>query len=185
MRPSSGYAAALVVTVVACSTRQGPGTEAAAGPAGSAICVADLRSGLAAVRSALERQYIRNRNAFLAENLDSVMVLRSEDFSTVGPDGQVRDRAQMARYTEGLFNGITRWIEIDVEIEGLVLDGELARAQTRQHLERMALRPDQQVHHVETWVVQRETWLCTAGEWKLHYVDQIRDQRRLVDSLPG
>lgn len=184
MRLSSGYAA-LVLTVVACSTRQGPGMEAAAAPSGTASCAADLRSGLAAVRSALVRQYIRNRNAFLAENLDSVMVLRSEGFSTVGPDGQVRDRAQMARYTEALLNGITRWIKIDVEIEGLVLNGELARAQTRQHLERMALRPDQREHHVETWVVQRETWLCTTGEWKLHHVDQVRDQRRLVDSLPG
>jgi hypothetical protein len=142
MKMSRACIAAVVTTAIACASRSGPGLEAA--PAGTSNCAADLRSGSSAVRSALERQYLRNRNAFLAENLDSVMVLRSEDFST-----------------------------------------ELARAQVRQHLERMALRPGQQVHHVETWVVQRETWLCTAGEWKLHLVDQVRDQRRLVDSLPG
>lgn len=184
MRLYTAYTAALVMTA-ACAPRQGPDQEAIARPAGSASCAADLRSGAAAVRFALDHQYTRNRNAFLAENLDSVMVLRSEGFTTRGPDGQMRDRRQMAEYTVGLFNGITRWIAMDIEIESLVLEGELARAQTRQHLERMALRPDQQVHHVETWVVQRETWLCTEGEWKLHHVDQVRDQRRLVDSLPG
>jgi hypothetical protein len=183
MKVSRACIAAVVTTVIACASRSRPGFEAAL--AGTSNCAVDLRSGSSAVRSALERQYLRNRNAFLAENLDSVMVLRSEGFSTVGPDGQSRDRAQMAEYTVGMFNGVTRWIGIDVDIESLVLDGDFARAQTRQHLERMALRPDQRVHHVETWVVQRETWLCTAGEWKLHLVDQVRDQRRLVDSLPG
>ena len=184
MKPSD-CAAALVTIIAACSPGQRPGLDAAASPAGSTDCAADLRAGVPAVRAALEHQYARNRNAFLAENLDSVMVLRSDSFSTVGPDGQVRTREEMARYTVGLFNGITRWIAIDVAIDGLTLEGRLARAQTRQHLERIALRPDQRVHHVETWVAQRESWLCNEGEWRLHHVDQVRDQRRLVDSVPG
>ena len=185
MKLSVACTAALVPTLIACASRSDPGPDAAAQPAGTSNCATDLRSGAPAVRSALERQYIRNRNAFLAENLDSVMVLRSDGFSTVGPDGQARDRGQMAEYTVGLFNGVIRWIDMDIEIESLVLEGALARAQTRQHLARMALRPDQRVHHVETWVVQRESWLCSGGEWKLHHVDQVRDQRRLVDSIPA
>ena len=113
------------------------------------------------------------------------MALRSEGFSTVGPDGQMSGRAQMAEYTVGLFNGITRWIGLSFGIERLTVDGNLARAQVSQHLERMALRPDQQVHHVETGRRQRETWICEGGEWKLHHIDQVRDQRRMVDSVPG
>jgi hypothetical protein len=177
----------LLVTfiAVACSPRPDPLTTAQSQRPGSSSCESDLRTGTDAVRAALERQYARNQAAFQAENLDSVMVLRSDSFSTVGPDGQVRDRAQMAEYTTGLFNAVTRWIELDIEIESVALEGMLARAETRQHLERMALRPDQRVHHVETWVAQRETWLCDGGEWKLHFVDRVRDQRRMVDSVPG
>ena len=184
MKQSPWWVGALVLGT-ACSSPQAAVLNGEAQRERLASCEADLRAGAGAVRSALDRQYARNQAAFRMENLDSVMVLRSEAFSTVGPDGQVRDRAQMAEYTTGLFNAVTRWIELDIEIDSVALDGMLARAETRQHLERMALRPDQRVHHVETWVAQRETWLCDGGEWKLHYVDQVRDQRRLVDSVPG
>ena len=34
-------------------------------------------------------------------------------------------------------------------------------------------------------LAHREKWLCSGGEWKLHFVDRIRDQRRLVDSQPA
>jgi hypothetical protein len=55
----------------------------------------------------------------------------------------------------------------------------------RQHIVRMAHRSDGRVHHLETWVTQRETWLRTLDGWKLHRVDGIRDQRRLIDGQPG
>jgi hypothetical protein len=41
-----------------------------------------------------------------------------------------------------------------------------------------------QVHHVQTWVTQRETWRKTAQGWKLRLVDQVHDQRRLIDGQP-
>jgi hypothetical protein len=41
------------------------------------------------------------------------------------------------------------------------------------------------VHHMETWVTQREIWRRTSEGWKLYRVDSIRDQRRLIDGQPG
>jgi hypothetical protein len=49
----------------------------------------------------------------------------------------------------------------------------------------MALRLDNQVHRVETWVTQRETWVRHDGTWLMWRVDQLRDQRRQVDGKPG
>jgi hypothetical protein len=49
----------------------------------------------------------------------------------------------------------------------------------------MARRSDGLVHHVETWVTQRETWRRTPDGWKLYRVDSVRDQRRLIDGQPG
>jgi hypothetical protein len=37
---------------------------------------------------------------------------------------------------------------------------------------------------IETSVVQRETWVKQAGEWKLQFVDDVRDQKTLVDGEP-
>jgi ketosteroid isomerase-like protein len=137
------------------------------------------------VRQQLERQYEVNRQAFLKEDLDAIMALRTNDFHAVTPDNQTRDRAWMRHYTEGLLNGIKRWNHLTFEIDSLEIVGDEARAIVRQHLDRMALRPDGKVHHVETWATQREIWLRTPAGWKLRRVDSVRDQRRLVDGKEG
>jgi hypothetical protein len=107
-------------------------------------------------RRGIEEGYRRNRKAFLAKDVKPIMALRTDDFSTIGPDGKLVDRAGMETYTVGLLHGIQRWIEIDFK-----------------------------VHRVETWATQRERWRLTPDGWKLAKVDQVRDQKRLVDGAPG
>ena len=83
-----------------------------------------------------------------------------------------------------LLNGIDRWIELTTTIDSLTVENDQAIVTMRQHLDRMALREDGKVHHVETWATQRETWKRTPDGWKLWRVDQVRDQRRLIDGKP-
>ena len=66
-------------------------------------------------------------------------------------------------------------------IDSLTLRGDTASAIVSQYLDRRALRPDNQYHRVQTWVTQRETWLRTSSGWRMWRVDQLRNQRRLVD----
>lgn len=139
---------------------------------------------LATVRREIEAWYDQNERAFLAKDVAAIMALRTDDFQTVAPDGDVRDRAAMEQYTVGFLNGIERWIAMDFEIDSLEVSGDLASAVVHQHLVRMALRPDNRVHHVETWATQNETWRRTPGGWKLYRVDGVRNQRRLVDGRP-
>ena len=141
-------------------------------------------SDTSAVRREIEQWYDDNKRAFLAEDVDAIMGLRTEDFHTVTPDGTVQDRAAMEHYTIGFLNGIDRWISTDFDIDSLEVTGDLARAVVRQHLVRMAIRPDGLVHHVETWATQDETWRRTPDGWRLYRVDSVRDQRRLVDGQP-
>lgn len=136
------------------------------------------------VRRELEQRYEENTRAFLAKDFVSIMALRTEDFHAVTPDGKLNDRADMEQYIRGFLNGIDRWISTSIDIDSLEVSGDLARAIVRQHADRMALRSDGLVHHVETWVTQRETWRRTPDGWKLYRVDSIRDQRRLIDGQP-
>ena len=136
------------------------------------------------VRREIELWYDENNRAFRAEDVNAIMALRTQDFHTVTPEGRVQDRAAMEQYTVGFLNGIERWISLSFDIDSLELSGDLARAVVRQHLVRMALRPDGLVHHVETWATQNETWRRTADGWKLYRVDEVRDLRRLVDGQP-
>jgi ketosteroid isomerase-like protein len=142
---------------------------------------ADSVASVAQARGELERQYEKNVDAYRRWDVSGVMALRALDFHTLTPDGTVRDRAAMEQYTIGLLNGVKKWNELTLTIDSLSLAGDTAIAIVSQHLDRMALRPDNQVHHVETWVTQRETWVKSSAGWLMWRVDQLRDQRRLVD----
>lgn len=139
----------------------------------------------ASVRRELERRYDENAAAFMKWDIQAIMLLRAADFHTVWPDGVANDRAAMERYTEGFLNGIKNWNKITQTIDSLRVVGDTAFVIMSQHLDRMALRPDNQVHHVETWATQRETWIRVGPRWLLWRVDQVRNRRRLVDGRPG
>ena len=139
----------------------------------------------AQVRKELEALYERNTNAFLRWDLAAIMALRAPDFHTVTPDGKTQDRAAMATYIQGILNGIKKWNRVTFSIDSLRVSGDTAFAIVAQHVDRMALRPDNAVHHVQTWVTQREIWIRSRDGWLMWRVDQLRDQRRMVDGQPG
>lgn len=169
MRSSGAVVLVVWMTLVACAPARGSRGQ---DPDGS-------------LRAELERRYAENAAAFMRWDLQAIMVLRAPDFHTVTPDGVRNDRAAMERYTEGLLNGIKKWNKITLSIDSLRVAGDTAFVIMSQHLDRMALRPDNQVHHVETWATQREAWIRVRSQWLLWRVDQVRNQRRLVDGRPG
>jgi ketosteroid isomerase-like protein len=138
-----------------------------------------------AVRAQLERRYAENAGAFKRWDINGIMALRAPDFHAVGPDGAVSDRKEMELRTQSLLNGIKKWNAIEQVMDSLRVSGDTAFVTMSQHLDRQALRPDNELHHVETWATQRETWMRINGKWYLARVDQVRNQRRLVDGKSG
>ena len=139
----------------------------------------------ATIRKELEAVYELNTSAYKRWDFDAIMALRTPDFHSITPDGKTQDAAAMATYIRGILNGIKKWNALTFSIDTLRVSGDTAFAIVSQHLDRMALRPDNAVHHVETWVTQREAWSRTRGKWLLWRVDELRNQRRLVDGQPG
>ena len=139
----------------------------------------------ALVRAELERRYAENAAAFMSGDVKAIMALRAPDFHTISPDGVTNDRADMERRTVGFLNGIRKWNNITQTIDSIRVAGDTAFVTMSQYLDRMALRPDNQIHHIETWATQREVWILLGGRWLLWRVDQVRNQRRLVDGRPG
>lgn len=153
--------------------------------AGAPVLGSGGQNSDAAVRAALERRYAENAAAFMKGDVKAIMALRAPDFHSVTPDGVKQDRAAMEAYTEGLLNGIKKWNKITQTIDRLQVTGDTAIVTMSQHLDRLALRSDNQVHHIQTWATQRETWIRAGSQWFLWRVDQVRNQRRLVDGKPG
>jgi ketosteroid isomerase-like protein len=137
------------------------------------------------VRKAIEVVYAEYTRAFLNHDYDAILALRAPNFHAILPDGRVQDRAAMELYTRGFLNGVKQWNKIVFTVDSLRVVGDTAIAITSQYLDRMALRPDNAVHHVETWVTQRETFTHVNGRWLFWRVDQLRNQRRHVDGQPG
>ena len=170
------------------------GIKAALMLAAGALCACTSRSSraqggtesqVANVRAELVRLYEENAAAFERGDLAAVMRLRAPDFHSLTPDGGRNDRAAMEQYIQAFMNGVRKWNKQTITIDSLRVVGDTAFAIVTQHLDRMALRSDNQVHHVETWVTQRETWVRHGAKWLLWRVDQLRNQRRLVDGKPG
>jgi ketosteroid isomerase-like protein len=155
-----------------------------AGAAANASAQSNGAATTMTVRAELERAYQQNAAAFARSDVAAVMALRAPDFHTVTPDGRTSDREAMEQRTTGFINGIRKWNSQTVTIDSLEVRGDTAIAIVTQHLDRMALRSDNVVHHVETWVTQRETWVRSGQRWLMWRVDQLRHQRRLVDGKP-
>jgi ketosteroid isomerase-like protein len=136
------------------------------------------------VRAELEKAYKENTDAFLRWDVAAVMALRAPDFHTVNAEGVTQDRRAMELYITGIMNGVRKWNSQTFTIDSLDVRGDTAFAIVTQHVDRMALRPDNLVHHVETWVTQRETWVRSGSRWLMWRVDHLRNQRRLVDGKP-
>ena len=157
----------------------------AGGSRGAFSAASDEAMSVRHVREQLTALYAENSDAFRRFDLAGVMRLRAPDFHTISPDGRIRDRGEMEQYIQGIMNGVRRWNVIEFAIDSLHLVGDTAVVIVSQHLDRMALRPDNQVHRVETWVTQRETWIRSGTRWLLWRVDELRNQRRLIDGTPG
>jgi ketosteroid isomerase-like protein len=136
------------------------------------------------VRKALEAWYKRNVEAFAAKDLAAIMALRTEDFHTVTPDGNVNTRADMETRTRQFLDRIDHFLSQNIQIGTIQVDGDLASADITQATVRMQRFPDGTLHKVESRVVQRETWKKTGEGWKLYRVDNIRDGDLLVDDKP-
>jgi ketosteroid isomerase-like protein len=144
----------------------------------------DTTSRRRQVHAELEQAYKENTAAFMRWDVAAVMALRAPDFHAVTQDGATQDRRAMELYITGIMNGVRQWNRIDFTIDSLDVRGDTAFAIVSQHVDRMALRPGALVHHVETWVTQREAWVRHGSRWLMWRVDQLRNQRRLVDGLP-
>ncbi|HEX8064545.1 MAG TPA: nuclear transport factor 2 family protein [Allosphingosinicella sp.] len=138
----------------------------------------------AALRRALGSAYARNRAALLARDAAAVIALRTADFEVVTPDGARHGAAEMAEFSRNLLANVERWEALSFDIESVVRRGDEAAAEIRQHSIRLMRRPTGKVERVENWVVQRETWVKTSAGWRMRRVDNIRDQRVLIDGVP-
>jgi hypothetical protein len=136
----------------------------------------------AAVQKELEAQYRKLAEAHDKKDLAAILALKTADFHAIFPDGRVGDSKTMEDYSRQFLESNKPPYNIRNTIQKLTVSENklIAIAEVLQEASRYRELAGQR-RKVDTSVVQRETWSKTAKGWKLKCVDNVRDQKRLVD----
>ena len=148
-----------------------------------AATTAGRNDDLQGARRALEIAYEKNRQALLSRELSAVLALRTPDFHVVTPDGATHGPEEMANFSRNLLENVQQWVELSFTPENIQQNDNEISADVRQHSIRLQRR-DGAIRPIENWVTQRETWVMTPEGLKHRRVDNIRDQRVLIDGQP-
>jgi ketosteroid isomerase-like protein len=135
------------------------------------------------VRRAIEAAYQQLARAVETKDFDAFQALRTADFASIPPDGVPSPANRMAERTRGLLNGLLPPITVTNDISSLTSRGDEAIATVRQKFTRQRIIEGKS-HTFHTEVTQRETWRKTADGWRLVFVDEVRDNVRLLDGQP-
>jgi len=143
--------------------------------------VADPTSAMMTVQQALDTAHAQDARAFYRMSIDEVMALRTDDFQWIDASSGTRTRLETEAYLARLFSRVQEIDDMQSDIEGLALDGDEARAVVRQRMTRLQRMPDGDLHRVEIWTTQRETWVHTDKGWTLKRVEVTEAPTVTVD----
>ena len=136
----------------------------------------------ATVRAELDARYTELARAHDRKDLAAIVAMKTTDFHSIFPDGNVGDARVMEQYSRNFLEANQPPYDIRVRILRLSVSPNqlIAVAEVLQEASRFRDLAGKR-RKVETSVVQRETWSKVGGEWKLKSVDNVRDQKRFID----
>lgn len=132
-----------------------------------------LAAALLTPEAEIRAQYDVLERAFAAQDIPTILSLRSRDLEVLGPQGQRDDYQSMERYTHDWFVRNKPPIEVRFTIKSAeILSPDEVAVMVIQRASRRQER-DGKLRRVEHEVQQRETWIRTPEGWKVRKVDQI------------
>ena len=134
------------------------------------------------IKQQLDAQYLKLAQAHDRKDEKAIAALKTADFHSIFPDGKIGDVQTMRAYTKRFLENNEPPYNIRMTIQSLKVSENklIAIAEVLQEISRTRLI-DGQKRRVDTRVVQNETWSKASGDWKLKFVDNVRDQRTFVD----
>ena len=139
-------------------------------------------SAVDSVKKILATRYESLARAMDERNLEKILSFKTADFHSIGPDGRVLDNIMMKEYSRQFitnnippYNAKNTIINLRLSENKIVAVADVLQESTRK---RELLG---KIREVQTSVVQTETWIYIDKQWKLKLVDNVRDQKRLID----
>jgi hypothetical protein len=125
-----------------------------------------------------------NRQALMQNDETAILALRAPDFHVVTPDRVTHDAGEMRDFAHNLVVNVQKWEDLSFAVGDISQNGDEISADVQQHSISLQRRNDGNIHRIENWVTQRETWVETPQGLRMRRVENIRDQRVLIDGKP-
>ncbi|MBD0369941.1 MAG: nuclear transport factor 2 family protein [Pyrinomonadaceae bacterium] len=152
---------------------------------GGRVQMSDKSKSCIFVLRELEAVFAERVKAVKNRDAEAQVAQVSPDYSATLPNGQTLNYEQIVGYIRQGPQQIISVLDLSITIESLTVRGNEAIVDARQqNYSRTQRLRDGNIHNVVTGVLQRETWVRTAEGWKLKRVDNLREQKFLVDGKP-
>jgi hypothetical protein len=147
------------------------------------VVLRDKAEGCVFVLKELEAVFAKRVQAVKNKDAEAQLAQVSPDYSATEPNGQTLNYEQIVAYMRRGAEQIVSVVDLSITIESLTVSGKEAIVDARQKFSRTQRLRDGNIHNVVTGVLQREIWVRTIEGWKLKRVDNLREQRFLVDGM--
>jgi len=151
---------------------------------GGRVVLRDKSEGSVFVRRELEAVFAERVKAVKNKDAEAQIAQVSPDYSATQPNGQTLNYDQIVAYMRRGAEQFVSVTDLSITIESLMVRGNEAIVDARQKFSRTQRLRDGNIHNVETGVLQREIWVRTVEGWRLKRVDNLREQKFLVDGRP-
>jgi hypothetical protein len=152
---------------------------------GGKVQMSDKSKDCISVLRELEAVFAERVKAVKNRDAEAQVAQVSPDYSATEPNGQTLNYEQIVAYIRLGPQQIISVLDYSMTIESLTIRGNEAIVDARQkNYSRTQRLRDGNIHNVVTGVLQREIWVKTADGWKLKRVDNLREQKFLVDGKP-
>ena len=134
------------------------------------------------VKNILNSRYVDLGKAMDERNLEKILSFKTDDFHSIGPNGQVLDNITMKEYSRQFITNNIPPYNTKITILKLRLSDNRIVA-VADVLQESVRKRDLlgKIREVKTSVLQTETWIFIDKQWKLKLVDNVHDQKRFVD----
>jgi hypothetical protein len=173
--------AIVICLLVAPGLASGQGEKTKLKVKGDRVVLVDRTPGHRFVRYELEATFAERKRAVSERDAEGQIAQVSPEYLGQRIDGTPLTYSELVDYMR---QGTSQWIEaldVNFSIEGIVLNGNEASVDARQHHTRKQRLADGQVHLVETGVLQREVWVRTPKGWLLKSTENFRERFVKVD----
>ncbi len=141
-----------------------------------------VASQMRKAQSELEARYAEIAKAYLDQDLETILAIRTEGYTVQLTDGSILDSTQMQNQAQQTWEQIEKTTKMEYSILSLSVNFEDATVVVQQTWHRRQ-NTGEKVQSIETVMIHRDFWENVSGQWRLKSSVDLDDKSVIVDGV--